>query len=290
MEISPATLTNRIDRLARQYIAFHTDQMARLKLKEDLAADGFESFCVSQYFPNNIHLLVGEDSQLVYAFSYVLLRRKGRMTAKQKAKRMELDKLVAYPKRGVENSFKEVLERVENSMKNREKKRIILWTDEKKDYKRALGKYQFFEAARVQGQFAHNTVSSRAARTVDNPLFPVNYMDRELRKDMANHTRETVCFARNVCNMLNRMVIYFHWHNYFKPFRIDKKDESQYQHVEKAGLDRGRYELEISILHKRRRFLSFSEHVKSFWNLLWKKMIDTPLKAGGEYLPRYALS
>jgi len=59
---------------------------------EDLAADGFESFCVSQYFPNNIHLLVGSESQFVYEADHVTLRRKGRMTTEQRRRRELLDR------------------------------------------------------------------------------------------------------------------------------------------------------------------------------------------------------
>jgi len=44
-------------------------------------ADGFESFCVSQYFPNNIQLLVGSDSQHVYQIDYATIRLVDRVAA-----------------------------------------------------------------------------------------------------------------------------------------------------------------------------------------------------------------
>ena len=40
-------------------------------------------------------------------------------------------------------------------------------------------------------------VSGKAARTKNNRLFAVNYLDREIRKDNASHVRETVQFSRN---------------------------------------------------------------------------------------------
>ena len=290
LNVSPATVTNRIDRLSRQCISFHTDQLAKIKLAEDLAADGFESFCVSQYFPDNINLLVGDKSQFVYFFNYVLIRRKGRMTDKQKEKRAELEKLVNFKQKGHEKGFREILVTIKDLMNDSKKEAITISTDEKPDYKRAIEHFPWFKGKIAAGEIIHNTISSRAARTHENPLFPVNYMDRELRKDQANHRRETVCFARNVNNMLNRMMIYFHWHNYHKPYRIADKEMSRYQHAEQAGLDRKEYTGELFHLFTRRRFLSFSRQVKRFWKLLWKKMLVTPLSEGREYYPRYALA
>ena len=48
----------------------------------------------------------------------------------------------------------------------------------------------------------------RRARSRDNPLFAVNYMDREVRKDVANHVRQTTRGARNVKDPMNRLAIY----------------------------------------------------------------------------------
>ena len=286
--VSHQCVANRINRLARQCIAFHTDKIADISLLENFAADGFESYCTSQFFPNNINLLVGEKSQFVYFFNYVLLRRKGRMTEKQKVKREELETKVTYPPKGLEKGFGEVLDTVEEFMGKRKISPVILQTDEKPDYRRAIQSHSVLQMEK-SGDFVHKTTSSQAARDKKNPLFPVNYMDRQIRKDQSNHVRETVCFSRNVCNMLNRMMVYLHWHNYQKPYRIDKKEESKYQHAETAGLNRVEYEEEKKHLLKRRRFLGFSKQIKGFWETLWKRMIVTPLKGADEYLPVYAL-
>ena len=68
LHVSPTTITNRITRLSRQALAIHAALRDSIRLKEDLVADGFESFAVSQYFPDNIHLLAGKDSQFLYSF------------------------------------------------------------------------------------------------------------------------------------------------------------------------------------------------------------------------------
>ena len=87
---SPTCITNRISRLARQAIAVHVELLSQLALSEDLVADGFESFAVSQYFPNNIQVLVGKESQYWLFSDFAHLRRKGRMTEYQKLRNQQL--------------------------------------------------------------------------------------------------------------------------------------------------------------------------------------------------------
>ncbi|MFP4564035.1 MAG: hypothetical protein ACLFRY_12085 [Spirochaetia bacterium] len=41
-----------------------------------------------------------------------------------------------------------------------------------------------------------------------NPLFPVNYLDRQIRKDNSNHLRKTVQFSRDVDSRMERMAVY----------------------------------------------------------------------------------
>jgi hypothetical protein len=66
----------------------------------------------------------------------------------------------------------------------------------------------------------HQRTSSRVVRNCENPLFPVNYLDREFRKDQACHVRETVQWSKTVNNTMERMMVYLAYHNLFKPFRI----------------------------------------------------------------------
>jgi hypothetical protein len=65
----------------------------------------------------------------------------------------------------------------------------------------------------------------------------VNYLDREIRKDLAEHHRETVCFARSQLMSDARMWIYLVWHNTDKPYRISPRQDVS--HAEAAGGRRG---------------------------------------------------
>ncbi|MDA3851719.1 MAG: hypothetical protein PF447_10645, partial [Spirochaetaceae bacterium] len=66
LKCSPKVIINRQGRLARQIMAVMARELKDLKLIENLCADGLESFVLSQYFPNNINLLVGHRSQFIY--------------------------------------------------------------------------------------------------------------------------------------------------------------------------------------------------------------------------------
>ncbi|MDX9784490.1 MAG: hypothetical protein RBT72_07050, partial [Spirochaetia bacterium] len=105
---STDTISNRISRASRQALAVASARSSSLTPDEDLVADGFESFCRSQYFPNNITLLVGSSSQYVYAADHVTLRRKGRMTDQQKKKRAKLEALWKPQPGGIEHSFSRI--------------------------------------------------------------------------------------------------------------------------------------------------------------------------------------
>ena len=82
---STKVIQNRISRLARGAIVSMGRLQQNGELTESLVADGLENYCVSQDFPNNIHLLVGKKSQVVYGFNYALMRRKGRKTEDRKS-------------------------------------------------------------------------------------------------------------------------------------------------------------------------------------------------------------
>jgi len=135
---------------------------------------------------------------------------------------------VTFEKAALQRSFSELLDELSSERCALLTSPAVLITDEKPDYAWALNRH------RSRFCLHHLTVNSKAPRTLHNPLFASNYLERELRKDLADHRRETVCFPRNVANMLNRLVVYLGWHNYEKPFRIGHSIEST--HAAHAGI------------------------------------------------------
>lgn len=271
------SVTNRSSRLARQCISAHARLLAATELGENQAADGFQSFAVSQYFPNNIHLLVGSKSQLVSFGDYVTLRRSGQMTPVQRRMRAALEALYPSSPQRLTESFTELLEHLHGRFLASTHRPLLFHTDCKLDYVEALAKHTELQEAIERGEFAHQRTDSRAVRNRSNPLFPVNYIDRELRKDLAEHVRETVRFARNVNHSLERLWIYLLDHNLEKRFRINDPVELQRSHADEAGASRVSQRRATRSLFTRRRFLSF-ETLEPALERVWRRQHVTPLK------------
>ena len=276
LSCSTDTVLNRISRLAKNAIDAHLLLCATAPYSEDLVADGFESFCVSQYFPNNITLLAGKDSQYLYFATYCTLRRKGRMTLSQKKSREELEKRWKADPQAVKKAFDEVVAVIPDLFGTQR-----LYTDEKRAYVRSL------RQRCIDKRIIHERINSKVPRTVRNQLFSVNYLDREIRKDCANHVRETVCFARDVNNCMERLWVYFVYHNYRKRYRIQSGEERT--HAEVAGIERSEVRRVLKGYYTRRSFMSLS-NVTGSLKALWQQKLETPLKSTPEYVANHLVA
>ena len=239
IQASGRLVKNRCQRLARNYLAIYAEAACDHLIHESCAFDGFESFVRSQYFPVNMNILIGSETLAVYGVTGSVMRRKGRMTAAQKEFRAKID---AHwkPKRGALLSscvrlFCALTDRVDLGPR---KHPWTLWTDEHQAYPRALNQVPILREALDCGRMRHCTVSSRAARTGRNLLFPVNYIDREIRKDLADHVRETVRFPREMNMAMQRLIIELGSHTFGKPIRISGRcwTETELTHADAAGL------------------------------------------------------
>lgn len=288
---APDTINRKIGILARQVSALMENIQDELELSEDLAADGFESFAVSQYFPNNFNILVGKESQFVYHFNYLQLRRKGRMTEYQKKKAKKLKETWPIRSNNERLSFLEIEQKtMQMAVRSSKLEKLKLFTDEKREYRQCLTKDE--PVAWHDGMsigFEQKRVSSRKLRDLRNDLFAVNYMDREIRKDLAEHHRETTCFARNVNSSVSRMMCYFFYHNFYKKFRLNGKSGSIQSHAEAAGIERKIYSSMRAHIFSKRFFISKQE-LRGNNEMTWCRAYRTPLKWRTDSLPAYALA
>jgi len=282
--VSTDVIINKLSRLARNSIVINHLLQQELSLDEDLAADGFESFTVSQYFPCHINLLAGKQSQTVYWYDYVTLRRKGRMTKEQKQRREGLEKAYRADPKGIERSFRAGYEYLCRLICDGRRASVDLWTDEHPAYQRAKRNHLVFRALQDQGRLTHWCISSKAARTKQNPLFSVNYLDRQLRKDMAEHVRETMCFGKNVNCVMDRLAVYLVYHNLQKPYRESKGEVRS--HAEVSGVDRKVIGRLLYGMYTRRLFAS-RVGLDERYRRQWLRMYRTPLKKNPEYVPQY---
>ena len=285
--VRPETVMNKLSRLARGCLKRLAELRVLLTLNEDLVADGFENYTVSQFFPCSINLLVGKRSQLVYWFDHVTLRRKGRMSQAQKLQRDALELRFRADSKGTATSFRELLGECLHLLSNSKLKTLRIFTDEHKTYDWVFRKSVLRQTDQFQGRINHIRISSKLRRTVNNPLFSVNYIDRQLRKDVAECVRETVCFGRNVSRSVDRLVVYLTYHNLFKPYREQQKDFRS--HAEAAGLTEREVQELKENLFTERPFLLFYQ-LDGSWRNAWLRTNITPLKGKDEYLPQYAVA
>ena len=87
----PTTVMGQAARLGRHALLLLAELGPSGDLGEPLVIDGFESFAYSQYHPLHLNTAVGARSHFVYGFTLARLRRKGRMTERQRQRRAQLE-------------------------------------------------------------------------------------------------------------------------------------------------------------------------------------------------------
>lgn len=211
--VSPQTVARMSERLGRHCLLFHQAHRPRGPIREPLSLDSFESFEYSQFFPTSYHLAAGRHSHFVYGFTESELRRRGSMTGRQKKKRVEIESSLGRPDpRAIETDVAALL-----AILAPRPQALVLHTDRHADYPRAVRRVPHLTVT-------HETVSSRAARTPSNPLFPVNLLDLLLRHSGANHKRETIAFSKRRASAIERLAVFMAWRNWIKPFSERKRD------------------------------------------------------------------
>ena len=212
MHVSHSTIQRLSEHLGRHCLLFHERLRPRGAPSEALVLDGFRSFEHSQYWPFDLNLLVG-TSHYVYGFNDAELRRSGTMRPSQRIKRTILEEKYGRPDpQATRKRIEELLRRVVPPGS-----RTVLRSDEHRAYPQAMRQLH-------DRSFRHQTTSSRASRTTQNPLFPVNLADLLLRHSSANHKRETIAFSKRRQSALYRMAIWVVWRNYIKHRSENRRD------------------------------------------------------------------
>lgn len=213
--VSPETVLRQTARLGRHALLFHVRNRPKGPIQEPLAVDGIESFEYSQYTPVHFHLAVGNHSHYIYGFTDSELRRKGRMTERQKRRREELEATFGRPDpKSIEKEMAALLATIAP-----EPQKLLLHTDEHPAYPRAIRRVPHLEIDQKK-------TSSRAERNAKNPLFSINHTDSLIRHSLAEHKRETIAFAKRRQCSAERLWVFTLWKNWIKAFSERKKDGS----------------------------------------------------------------
>ncbi|MFW5994590.1 MAG: helix-turn-helix domain-containing protein [Spirochaetia bacterium] len=296
LEVSTGTVLNRLERAARSAFATLSELSTYLAHRESLAFDGFRSFCVCQHLPCDITHLIGRDSEYVYVFDYAPLRRGGRMNAAQRASQKRFERSMSPNPHATEDSAARIYDHIlEAGRWPPEHPPKEIWSDEHYAYIRAWQAHSHITHAQHLRWVIHRTISAKAPRTGQNPIRAVNYFDRELRKDLAEHHRETVCFARTPHGMLARFAVYVAHHNMDKPKRISgsrspwASERTATSHAVAAGAPAEvAARLQLTRLTSR-PFLSRA-YLGAFASLWWRGQIPTPPDRRMPHIQAYALA
>lgn len=204
LQCSPETVNRLIARLGRHCMLFHTQAWQQAAPDGPVVVDGFESFEYSQYHPIHHHLAVEADTGFWLYHTDSELRRKGRMTAYQRRRRVELEKTHGRPDpQSIRKDMQHLLEVV-----LAKSDRATVLSDEHRSYPPAI--------RRVVCRIRHRVTNSKKRRTGSNPLFPVNELDLLIRHSQANHKRETIAFSKRRQASAERLSVLLVWRNYVK--------------------------------------------------------------------------
>jgi transposase-like protein len=211
---SECMVRGRRKKMSRWGILRHAQFCENLKVKEAIVYDGLENFSFSQYDPNNINQAMGKDSFFIYDFNFAPINRKGTMKPGQKQKKRRIEKKHGrYPSDSLRESTRKVIKRlVEKS-----EKELTLYSDEHFQYDRAV------RIDLKKKKIVHFKTSSKAIRNHHNPLYPVNYLDLQIRQENAAFRRETIAFSKNSVAMLESYFLYILYRNYMRPKFLRKK-------------------------------------------------------------------
>jgi hypothetical protein len=197
MGIAPTTVLRQVERLGRHCLLFHERHRPEGPLDEPLVIDGFESFEYSQYHPLHFHTAVGAHSQFFHAFTDSELRRKGRMTARQKQQRAKLEARLGRPDpQSIEREMAELIGLVVPAQSAAE-----IRSDEHPAYPRAIRRL-------ADRQIDHRVTPSKRPR---NP--------------------ETIAFSKRRQCAAYRLVILLVWRNYLKSVSEQRQDPTPAQRL-----------------------------------------------------------
>ena len=259
---SPSTVAHHVARLGRHCLLFQARELARGLRIGEIAIDGFETFEWSQYFPFHHNVAVDVESGYFLFHTDSPLRRKGRMTPFQKARREELERALGRPDpRAVETGVRDLLATITQGRPT-----LTVRSDDHRAYPRALRS--------LACNFTHRVTSSRQRRDDHNPLWEVNVLDLMIRHSTAAHKRETIAWAKRRQASIEKLAIFQVWRNYVK-----KRREKEGEVTSAMLLGLARRPMRIRQILQRRLFF---EHIGmcATWRRYYRREVVTRALGG----------
>jgi hypothetical protein len=287
---SRTAVAHAVLRLGRQAMAAHMALLAGFGAAHRVCFDGLVSALCSRDTPTQITALGDAATELVLAMTHCVSERGGTRTAKQ-IRRLRQRRAVWRPRRG---ALSESIALLVNELPRFTTACASLHidTDEHPLYARLIGRDLAMRWFDSHHMLVHTQTPSVAPRTVANPLFLMNYLDRMIRHRLKEHTRESIALGRNATMQMHRMWLFAWDHNALQPHRVAGPD--QRSRAERAGLPTKL----ISRLKRQFATTRIAVHrlpAPESMRRVWMAELDTPVvrwrvgqKHTGPHIPAFA--
>jgi len=201
--INRKTVFRKLRRVSAHSSSLHRVALASGKLVGVFQLDELESFESNRFQPVTVPVLIEKRTHFVVATDTAPLRRKGRMTLRQKQMRTRHE--AAYGRRPSDSDT--AVKRCLAQLASAAGGHVVLESDRKPSYGR-IAKELFGRGVSLQ------THDSRRRRDRSNPLFAINHTNAMLRYCLARLRRRTWCVSRLRAWLQHALNMYAAWFNY----------------------------------------------------------------------------
>jgi len=205
LRVARRTVERRFVWLARHSAWFHDNRLQGATLSGPFQLDELETFEANRYQPVTVPVLIDRRTFFLVDTAVGPLRRKGRMTPRQRLRRTAHEALHGRRPSQSAAAVRRVLARLRQVTTPMAP--VILESDEKPLYGQ-LGRRLF------GGRLDWRTHSAADRRDRGNPLFPINHTNARLRHFMARLRRRSWCVSKRRGWLQAHLQVVALWLNY----------------------------------------------------------------------------
>ncbi len=207
--VNRKTVSRKLARLGHHALRQQRAVMGRHGLRGHFQLDELETFESNRYQPVTVPILIDKHSYFIASLATAPLRRRGRMTARQKARRAAFEKL--HGRRPSHSDL--AVRRCLAVLSRHAAGDVPLDSDRKPSYHRI--------ARRLLGdRLHHTTFDATARRDRANPLFPINHTNAMARYGLARLRRRTWCVSRRRAWLERALHAWAGWFNFCRGVTI----------------------------------------------------------------------
>ncbi len=205
LRVARRTVERRFRWLARHAASYHARRLQGALLHGTFQLDELESFEANRYQPVTVPVLIHRQTFFLVATAVGPLRRKGRLSPRQRSRRAMHEAL--HGRRPSRSSA--VVRRVLRPLRDLVPRPapVVLDSDRKPLYGQ-VGRELFGD------RFRWRPHSASVRRDRANPLFPINHTNARLRHFLSRLRRRTWCVSKRRSGLEDHLAIAMLWGNY----------------------------------------------------------------------------